>query len=152
MKMLPLLIVIVLLISVIACDSEQTTPSGNGESGGTVSERSNEAAREPTDEKSEPVAETEDRRGARLAGATPPQSTKAGATRTGNEGNERGDTGTERSSEPESQADDSLDQMSFDNLLQLIPLPPDGKYWESVYLNDYERMRVVHGIRGIPNE
>ncbi len=32
-------------------------------------------------------------------------------------------------------------------LLRLIPLPPDGTYWHSVYLNDYKRMREAHGIQ-----
>ncbi len=32
-------------------------------------------------------------------------------------------------------------------LLRLIPMPSDGGYWNSVYLNDYKRMRVAHGIQ-----
>ena len=32
-------------------------------------------------------------------------------------------------------------------LLRLIPMPSDGGYWHSVYLNDYKRMREEHGIR-----
>ena len=32
-------------------------------------------------------------------------------------------------------------------LLRLIPMPSDGGYWHSVYLNDYKRMREAHGIR-----
>ena len=32
-------------------------------------------------------------------------------------------------------------------LLRLIPMPSDGGYWHSVYLNDYKRMREAHGIQ-----
>ena len=31
--------------------------------------------------------------------------------------------------------------------LRLIPMPSDGGYWHSVYLNDYKRMREAHGIQ-----
>jgi len=37
-------------------------------------------------------------------------------------------------------------------LLRLIPMPPDGGYWHSVYLNDYKRMREAHSIRAPEND
>ena len=37
--------------------------------------------------------------------------------------------------------------MSLTDLLRLIPLPADGGHWQSVYLNDYRRMREAHGIQ-----
>ena len=37
-------------------------------------------------------------------------------------------------------------------LLELIPPPPDGGYWNSVYLNDYGRMREAHGIQAPEND
>ena len=40
---------------------------------------------------------------------------------------------------------------SFIGLMELIPLPPDGDNWQSVYLNDYKRMRRAHGIQAPEN-
>ena len=37
--------------------------------------------------------------------------------------------------------------LSFIDLMEIIPLPPDGGYWQSVYLNDYKRMQEAHGIQ-----
>ena len=60
---------------------------------------------------------------------------------------EKEDARSVRSNEAATQANNSLDQMSLTDLLRLIPLPADGGHWESVYLNDYKRMREAHGIQ-----
>ena len=41
----------------------------------------------------------------------------------------------------------STSENGLAGLLRLIPLPPDGGYWPSVYVNDYGRMRDAHGIQ-----
>ena len=57
------------------------------------------------------------------------------------------DIGPGGSNEAAGQANNSMDRLSFIDLMELIPLPPDGGNWEYVYLNDYERMREAHGIQ-----